>query len=171
MEVVLVDYDGSNPSRPASGAAKEGGVDSASATAAAAAASAARDQKPAAVGKSGGDSASNDKDDVFSDSEGEESGSSRSRHAHAAANSGLPPPESKPLRQEAEQVPSQSSAKAPAGGEAPRAAGGELGGSGGKAGDLSEPPQSGSTGVSEFKAIAADASVFSFGDEDDYESE
>ncbi|CAA7395695.1 unnamed protein product [Spirodela intermedia] len=169
VEVVLVDYDGSNPSQPASSAAKEEGVGSASAVAASAATSAARDQKPAALGKSGGGSGGNDKDDVFSDSEGEESGSSRARHAHATANSGLLPPESKPLHQEAE-VPPQSSAKAPAGSEAPRAAIGELGGSS-KAGDLSEPTQLGSTGVSEFKAIAADASVFSFGDEDDYESE
>jgi len=33
------------------------------------------------------------------------------------------------------------------------------------------PPAVDSSSMSEFKAIAADASVFSFGDEDDYESE
>jgi len=34
-----------------------------------------------------------------------------------------------------------------------------------------QPPAMESSCMSEFKAIAADASVFSFGDEDDYESE
>lgn len=39
-------------------------------------------------------------------------------------------------------------------------------------GSLSDPKVSNSTGnVSEFKAMAADASVFTFGDEEDYESE
>jgi len=113
-------------------------------------------------------------DDVFSDSEGEETGVSKSRQAQAASGIGLAHPDHasnttteqmRNLTQGAEQLslrshePSQINAS-----KEPSA-----GGAGNPAPGI-ETRHLDSGGASDIKAIAADASVFTFGDED-YESE
>uniref|UniRef100_A0A1D1YG03 Phosphatidylinositol 3,4,5-trisphosphate 3-phosphatase and dual-specificity protein phosphatase PTEN n=1 Tax=Anthurium amnicola TaxID=1678845 RepID=A0A1D1YG03_9ARAE len=173
VEVVLIDYDGSNPPRPTNVTTKnksEGGSASVSVTG----------DSINTSSKSSKDSRGHDKDDVFSDSETEDSGSSRSRHRHsqAARGSGAPDtmtkgPEAKSLHQETESI-SQSSVEAPVKSEGPTqpSSSSEMRNDGKSGNPLNfEAPKLDSTGMSEFKAIAADASVFSFGDEDDYESE
>ena len=132
VEVVLVDYDGSTQSQPAGNAATATTTAPASAAGSAAIATATAD--------------SPQKDDVFSDSEGEESVQSKA------------PKKAQVLSQ-------SSTSEAQAKAEDKQSSGGH------NLVSVSEPPQSGSGQVSEFKAIAADASVFSFGDEDDYESD
>lgn len=93
-----------------------------------------------------------DKDDVFSDSEGDEPGSSKSRQGQSNSGSG-------------------------SGGVEPDQTGtgrSEKGrhGSNNISSESSNYEKSGSLGgASDFKAIAADTSVFTFGDEEDYESE
>ncbi|MQL76270.1 hypothetical protein Taro_008656 [Colocasia esculenta] len=172
LEVVLVDFDDSNPTRPTNVGTKESDGGSASV-------SVSRDQKSASS-KPGKDSGGNDKDDVFSDSETEDSGSSRGRqrHVQAASGSGAPDTmmkgsEAKALHPENESMPHRS-AEVPAKIEGPKPSPttGEMRNDGKIGAALNfEAPKLDSTGMSEFKAIAADASVFSFGDEEDYESE
>lgn len=132
VEVVLVDYDGSTQSQPAGNAATATTTAPASAAGSAAIATATAD--------------SPQKDDVFSDSEGEESVQSKAP-------------------KEAEVLSQSSTSEAQAKTEDKQSSGGH------NLVSVSEPAQVGSGQVSEFKAIAADASVFSFGDEDDYESD
>ncbi|KAJ8766868.1 hypothetical protein K2173_009212 [Erythroxylum novogranatense] len=111
---------------------------------------------------------SSDKDDVFSDSEAEESVSSRNRPAQATSQDGTAVKTSTtndtPVKPD--QVPGITHGTAQI----------NLGGSGSQA---STQPKSDGAGSgfeinnsgSEFKAMAADASVFTFGDDEDYESE
>lgn len=166
VEVVLADYNG--PVRAAANSetvAKKPDETSGSA--------------PASVGqgldasKESKDSGNNDKDDVFSDNESEEAGS-KSKKAPAASAAGgtvsaAPRSETKT---ESDQVANLARATKDvslgnAVSQTTHAAGETKGGA--VAG-----PTSGldtSNRESEFKAMAADASVFSFGDEDDYESD
>lgn len=176
VEIVLVDYDGtpSPPPQPETVVQKsdENTVPpSAAVTGASPAPSPNQDsQSEPQTGSP------QDKDDVFSDDEGDESGNSRNRKAQAASSaettkSTAPPSQTttstdqkvESLTHEVEKVSlgkggssqgssinepkSESTARTGAGLEAP------------------------SSGVSEFKAMAADASVFTFGDDEDYESE
>ncbi|GAB4852933.1 Phosphatidylinositol 3,4,5-trisphosphate 3-phosphatase and protein-tyrosine-phosphatase pten2a [Ancistrocladus abbreviatus] len=121
-------------------------------------------------------SASQDKDDVFSDSEAEEGGSSKGRKAQAnstaePAKLTLPKSETstgsgqvESLTHETEKVslgkggPAQDNLVVDHKKDSSAGTGSSL-----------EVPIT--EGVSEFKAMAADASVFTFGDEEDYESE
>ena len=120
-------------------------------------------------------SGSEDNDDIFSDSDGEESGSSRSRQTQAGT--GVEPSASSHLSNPAaEQIGTsghgthQLSVKnqAPSSNNASKDA--SINGVGKPSCGL-EIPSMDSMGASDIKAIAADASVFSFGDEEDYESE
>ncbi|KAH6818902.1 PTEN 2 [Perilla frutescens var. frutescens] len=165
VEVVLVDYDpAAASSRPpsetaASESTENSGADTASRPSPGPVeeATAAKDSKK-------------DKDDEFSDSDSEETASSKSRQTGissqaagsvtvkgATSQSNADSNQIANLTSKTEQVSLGSSAsthtepkKETGGGTPGTEAGGE---------------------VSEFKAMAADASVFSFGDDDDYESE
>lgn len=166
VEVVLADYNG--PVRAAANSetvAKKPDETSGSA--------------PASVGqgldasKESKDSGNNDKDDVFSDNESEEAGSKSKKAPTASAAGGTvsAAPRSE-TKTESDQVANLARATKDvslgnAVSQTTHAAGETKGGAvvGATSGlDTSNRE-------SEFKAMAADASVFSFGDEDDYESD
>ncbi|KAF8410113.1 hypothetical protein HHK36_002635 [Tetracentron sinense] len=172
VEVVLIDCDGTVPTRSKTEATNKGS-DASSGTS-----PASGDGVTATPDPSKG-SGSQDKDDLFSDGEAEEPGSSKSRQGRVASEVGRPAtttfsgPETgttadqvTTVTRDAEQVSlrSEGSSQIQSTGE-PRSDGGRGTTSG------PEVPNLDSAGVSDFKAIAADASVFTFGDEDDYESE
>ncbi|CAI0430283.1 unnamed protein product [Linum tenue] len=167
VEIVMVDYDGTSPVTTKSDPASKGSnsaTDSSSAATVhiggAAAAPKSSNQKKA--------SERNDEDDVFSDSDEEETeAASKSKQGQAAQ------PTSQAAKSTAEQMNNltlgtEHMSLASKGTSQPSAS--------------SEPPasqkQSASvetprldSGASEIKAMAADASVFTFGDEDDFESD
>ncbi|KAL1534582.1 Phosphatidylinositol 3,4,5-trisphosphate 3-phosphatase and protein-tyrosine-phosphatase pten2a [Salvia divinorum] len=156
VEVVLVDYDpAAAPAKPPSETSENSGANSAPRPSPGPVteptAAAAKDSKK-------------DKDDEFSDSDSEETAPSKSSQTRASSQSaGSVPTKDAPAQKNAdpneianltrktEQVALGSSASTPAetGKETPSSVG----------------------EVSEFKAMAADASIFSFGDEDDEESD
>ncbi|KAG6424938.1 hypothetical protein SASPL_115361 [Salvia splendens] len=162
VEVVLVDYDpAAVAARPPSETSENSGANSASMPTPGpveeATAAAAKDSKK-------------DKDDEFSDSNSEENASSKSRQtvvsSHAAGSVAVKDPttqnnadpnEIANLTRKTEQVALGSSATTHAEAGKETGMGTEMSGSAGE--------------VSEFKAMAADASIFSFGDEEDEESE
>ncbi|TYG39567.1 hypothetical protein ES288_D12G025400v1 [Gossypium darwinii] len=172
VEVVLVDYNGTVPTTPQTETTtnkpdKSSGTGAASTDGGAA---------PANENK---DPGHNDKDDVFSDGEAEESGSSKSRQNKAtsaegiALNSATSEPETNDksvqvasLVHSTEQVSLGSASSQPMHGTSePRKD---------AAAAAAAPPAAGvqvSSSESEFRAMAADASVFSFGDDEDYESD
>ncbi|KAH9615644.1 hypothetical protein KSS87_018107, partial [Heliosperma pusillum] len=102
------------------------------------------------------------KDDVFSDEDANETGSSRSRKPQAATNSTPPPsktnttsgPKVEDLTHELEKTSVVKGGPTPLKVESGMA-----------------PKDPNSEGGSDFKVVAADASVFTFGDDEDYESE
>lgn len=121
-------------------------------------------------------SGTNDKDDVFSDSESE-GGSSKSRK-EATSGSGVegsavnPTTKSQTSMTSSDNVASLSHATkqvslGDGGAKQTATASERKGDGGGRSDSLPEVPNS----ESEFKAMAADASVFTFGDDEDYESE
>ncbi|XP_057546185.1 phosphatidylinositol 3,4,5-trisphosphate 3-phosphatase and protein-tyrosine-phosphatase PTEN2A [Amaranthus tricolor] len=168
VEIVLVDYDGTPPSpttpHPENVAQKPGEKPG---------------NEPSSGPEAGKDSQSHaqseqqDKDDVFSDDESEGSGLSRGRKAQAAssveaAKSTTPPSETNTISNQkvdglAREVEKVSLGK-----------GDSTEGHSLKdyktEGAATALPALNTEGVSEFKAMAADASVFTFGDED-YESD
>lgn len=169
VEVVLVDYNSAAPKGPNQETAAEKSNESSSA------APNPVDANAAAAAPNQNKGRGNDKDDVFSDSEAEESVSSKLRQAQAASADGGPKTttasgsETSP---KTDQVASLTHATEQfslgnAGSQEVRAA--------------SQPKIDAVSGAmsglgvnnseSEFKVMAADASVFTFGDEDDYESE
>ncbi|KAF9601799.1 hypothetical protein IFM89_023330 [Coptis chinensis] len=170
VEVVLVDYDGTVPAKATAEATSKKPDESTSTGVATG------DGAPATNPSKG--SGSSDKDDVFSDGEAEESVSSKRRQAEVAPSSGqvsaavgdhrtgTTPGEIAAVTRGTEQVSlggEGTTTKTSAASESKTE--GVTGASG------LEVPKSEPERVSEFKAIAADASVFTFGDEDDYESE
>uniref|UniRef100_A0A5B6ZI08 Phosphatidylinositol-3,4,5-trisphosphate 3-phosphatase n=1 Tax=Davidia involucrata TaxID=16924 RepID=A0A5B6ZI08_DAVIN len=171
VEVVLVDYDSIVPTRPKIETATNRSVESS-------AASPASVDGGAVTANPKRDSGSDEKDDVFSDSEAEESGSSKSRQAKEASEPGrivnktVSSAESSTnsdrivsLTRETEQVSlgSTGSPQIHSTSEQKKDAIGEAVSGPGAANPVEE--------FSDFKAMAADASVFSFGDDEDYESE
>ncbi|XP_068666157.1 phosphatidylinositol 3,4,5-trisphosphate 3-phosphatase and protein-tyrosine-phosphatase PTEN2A-like [Aristolochia californica] len=165
VEVVLVDYDGT-PSKPKSENTTEGADGSSVNNSASGDANV-----PGDTSKS---SKSNDGDEVFSDSESDESGSARSRQVRTTA-SAVESPSS--LGEKIETAPKEMMSVTQGVDQV------SLGSEGGtKQVPISEPKKESGTSVqgsaipstesvSEFKAIAADASVFTFGDDEDYESD
>lgn len=169
IEVVLVDYNGTIPtgqnSETAAKKSNEGSSVDAPAPVDAGADTAAPNQN-----KSRG---SNDKDDVFSDSEAEESVSSKLRQAQAASAGGgtaVTTTSSSETNTKSDQVASLTHTTE------------QLSiGNTGLQPAASQPKSDAVSGAvsglavnnseSEFKAMAADASVFTFGDDEDYESE
>eukprot|EP00262_Sarcandra_glabra_P000309 TRINITY_DN1036_c0_g1_i1.p1 TRINITY_DN1036_c0_g1~~TRINITY_DN1036_c0_g1_i1.p1 ORF type:complete len:609 (-),score=111.27 TRINITY_DN1036_c0_g1_i1:25-1851(-) len=167
VEVVLADSDGSLPTKPKTETAGKESEGS-SGTGSVSGDGIAPPLNPSKV------PGSNDKDDVFSDSEAEESGSSKSRRGRVGgpgttgggSETGTTRKEIASATHGIEQVSLRNE------GAVENAVVGEpkIEGGSGSASGL-EVPKLDSVMTSEFKAIAADASVFSFGDEDDYESE
>ncbi|XP_012436160.1 phosphatidylinositol 3,4,5-trisphosphate 3-phosphatase and protein-tyrosine-phosphatase PTEN2A [Gossypium raimondii] len=170
VEVVLVDYNGTVPTTPQTETTTNK-PDESSGT------GAASTDGGAAPANENKDPGHNDKDDVFSDGEAEESGSSKSRQNKAtsaegiALNSATSEPETNDksvqvanLVHSTEQVSLGSAISQPMHGTSePR-----------KDAAAAAPPAAGvqvSSSESEFRAMAADASVFSFGDDEDYESD
>ncbi|XP_062215212.1 phosphatidylinositol 3,4,5-trisphosphate 3-phosphatase and protein-tyrosine-phosphatase PTEN2A-like isoform X2 [Phragmites australis] len=173
VEVVLVDYDGSQPPKPkpAAGHDNKSGADSSSSTVAKE-----NNLAPAESNKGAG---SHDKDEVFSDSDGGD-GSSKGRRekdasrAQGSANAAKPS-ETSAVQKEASAAASRIEKVAitseQGAAKAPDATALKTEVSSKSSSTTAPPPAVESSSMSEFKAIAADASVFSFGDEDDYESE
>ncbi|KAJ6829589.1 phosphatidylinositol 3,4,5-trisphosphate 3-phosphatase and protein-tyrosine-phosphatase PTEN2A [Iris pallida] len=170
VEVVLVDYDGSLPARaPRPTTNTESNEDSAAATATA---TATRESNAPVNQKESG---SADKDDVFSDSDSESTKDKQAKMAGGAdgASKRDEPSATKASKEEASSLTNnveQLSLKKEGDSKGPNAT--ELRSEEKTKSSLSMgAPDLESSSMSEFKAIAADASVFSFGDEDDYESE
>lgn len=166
LEVVLIDYDGTMPSKHAASMATRNGTDQGSTTNSA---TADLTSSPQTVDKSL--RSNNNKDDVFSDSDTDEPGSSsKSKRSHLTVESetqGKAPEIVTPEKNVETGVHQKDSM------EQTSIATKETKAESVVATEPSvfEAPKLDSTGPSEFKAIAADASVFSFGDEDDYDSE
>lgn len=121
----------------------------------------------------GKDPGSKDKDDVFSDSEAEELGSSKSRKAGVVEGSAAAKTSGSETKTSTDQMESitnkteQVSLGTP--GTPPIHDANKQSNTGDEAASGSEVPNP--ERVSEFKAMAADASVFTFGDDEEYESE
>ncbi|XP_042495217.1 phosphatidylinositol 3,4,5-trisphosphate 3-phosphatase and protein-tyrosine-phosphatase PTEN2A-like [Macadamia integrifolia] len=169
VEVVMIDYDGTIPTRPkpeTTNKPPDGSSGTVPATA---------DGGAATPDPSKG-SGSQDKDDVFSDSEAEDSGSSKHRRNQAISGAGghattigggletgTTAEQIAAVTHGTEQVSLRSEETM----QVTSASKLNTDGSGGVASGLDVSK----IDSSDFKAIAADASVFTFGDEDDYESE
>ncbi|KAE8726217.1 cysteine proteinase RD21a-like [Hibiscus syriacus] len=164
VEVVLVDCNGSVPTMTDTTPSKP---DESSGTGAASIDSSAA---PANENK---DPGHNDKDDVFSDGEAEQSDSSKSGQNKAASAEGIAAPSATSKSetntksdQVASLVHSTKQVSLGSGNSQPMHATGEPSKAAAAAGGTQV-----SSSESEFRAMAADASVFSFGDDEDYESE
>nr|TKW34861.1 hypothetical protein SEVIR_2G334300v2 [Setaria viridis] len=173
VEVVLVDYDGSQAPKPkpAAGSDNKTDADSSGSTVA--------KESNAAPPESNKGTGSNDKDEVFSDSEGED-GSSKGRKEKASSGgqsnaNAAKPSETSTVQEEASAAASRLEKVAitseQGAAKAPDATSLKTEVSSKSSSTTAPSPAVDSSSMSEFKAIAADASVFSFGDEDDYESE
>lgn len=118
---------------------------------------------------------SEDNDNVFSDSEGEETSASKSREAQAssgaqsAANSHASNTTAEKIGNLTHKTDQLSlGSEEPTQGNAYK----EITSDGtGKPASCLETPNPDSSGASDFKAMAADASVFTFGDDEDFESD
>ncbi|EEF43629.1 phosphatidylinositol 3,4,5-trisphosphate 3-phosphatase and protein-tyrosine-phosphatase PTEN2A [Ricinus communis] len=167
VEVVLVDYSGTTPAGTNSETATNKSNEGSSAAPAPDPAPAVRSQNK--------DRGSTEKDDVFSDSEAEESVSSKFRQAQAASAGGksaTSTTSSSETNTKSDQIASLTHATEHF----------SIGNTGSQQMHNSGQPKSDAVGgvvsgvevnnsESEFKVMAADASVFTFGDDEDYESE
>lgn len=168
VEIVMVDFDGSPAKKDGSGS-KEADKKPTGATDP-------RDgRKPSA--DSTKDAENHDKDDVFSDNESEGMESSNTRHAYGANNAeGRVMAEGSESKSSKEEKPTRGHQ---IDGVSLRNEGATKDASAVErkyednitSSSLLESPSLGSANLSEFKPVAADASVFSFGDEDEYESD
>lgn len=138
LEVVLLDYDGSEPLKPTLANVRKYLKPTEKA--------APRESKPAPQ-KTDESFSDKDKDKVFSDSDGEGNGSNKNKQVKDPSSSDEAPQNK--ISQAMEGVSLKG----------PETDGKENNASGN------------STSANDFKAIAADTSVFSFGDDEDYESE
>lgn len=174
VEIVLVDYSGSQPpkQKPADGSAdKKCDADSSTS-------SNAKDSN-AAPAESNKETGSDDKDDVFSDNEAEDGSSKGRKEDVSSSGQGGANRAKAPETSVAQQEPSAAASgieKITISGDqgiatAPDGISLKTEASSKSDSTKAQPPAMESSSLSEFKAIAADASVFSFGDEDDYESE
>ncbi|ONK62830.1 uncharacterized protein A4U43_C07F8570 [Asparagus officinalis] len=149
LEIVMVDSDGYHAKGPVS-ADKES------------------DEKPVISKPSPNstqDAGSHDKDDVFSDNESEGTESSKSKHAQTASSAKV-----SSIEKESEIKTLKEETKAIGDGIG-RVSLRSEGVTKNADGDIKSTLLMESSIVSEFKPVTADASVFSFGDDDDYESE
>ncbi|RXH99887.1 hypothetical protein DVH24_021689 [Malus domestica] len=170
VEVVLVDYSGNVPTTPnTETSAKKPDESSGTKPSSDEGGAAAAPQESKSPG-------SQDKDDVFSDSEAEEGGSAKSRQAEATSPPTGVPVASTSTSSESDTKPDQISSLTNVTKQV------SIGNTDSKQGAAASEPKSSVSGgnapgleasstESEFKAMAADASVFSFGDDEDSESE
>uniref|UniRef100_A0A2N9EUA0 Phosphatidylinositol-3,4,5-trisphosphate 3-phosphatase n=1 Tax=Fagus sylvatica TaxID=28930 RepID=A0A2N9EUA0_FAGSY len=168
VEVVLVDYNGTVPTTPNTETSAKKMVESSGTTPASV-------DEGAAKPNENKNSKSHEKDDVFSDSEAEETGSSKSRQAETASAAGetvTNTTSSSETKTNSDQIATVTHATEHI----------SLGNTGSTQLHVASEPKSDVAGgaisglevsntESEFKAMAADASVFTFGDDEDYESE
>lgn len=168
VEVVMIDYDGTMPAKTNSDSTSKG-LDTVSRSS---------DPDGRAVKKSDSKKASqkdDNDDDVFSDSEGEETRPSNNKQARpVCGDEPTPAPDTGSSSVKQMETLTQSADKLSIGSEqhSQSYANKEVRGKGAeKSASGLDMPKSDTGGVSDFKAIAADASVFTFGDEEDYESE
>ncbi|KAK6923080.1 LOW QUALITY PROTEIN: hypothetical protein RJ641_011384 [Dillenia turbinata] len=146
VEIVMIDYDGTLPVKSKANSASEGPNTNSGV---------AQSEEAAPKSVQNKVSENKDKDDVFSDSEGEENGPSKSRQNQAASpGSSTTAEQITSITRGTEQLTLRS--KNPNTATEPKTDG---------------IPNPDSVGASDIKAIAADASVFSFGDDEDYESD
>ncbi|KAL9238318.1 hypothetical protein vseg_012753 [Gypsophila vaccaria] len=175
VEIVLVDYDGTPPPPTQPVSVTQNSNDNPVA-----------DPPPSYEASSGPNpnkesesqaQSERERDDVFSDDDTDESGSSKSRKAQAASptqitTSTIPPPVTNTTSGSKVENLTHEMGKASLGKVGPTQAGplndSKVSSSSGTGTSLKDP---GSVGGSDFKAMAADASVFTFGDDEDYESE
>ncbi|KAG6499395.1 hypothetical protein ZIOFF_039176 [Zingiber officinale] len=174
IEVVLVDYDGTNPNpNPSRQTDSNTKMESPGSTTSA---TETKETQPTTTNITG-DSKSQDRDDVFSDSEGE--GSSKGRRQKMDDDDTLgsevktKETETKASKKESTSITQGigdiSLKNEPKVTKVLDAADAKIEPS--SKNTPAESPALESSTMSEFKAIAADASVFSFGDDEDYESE
>ncbi|KAJ7946086.1 Phosphatidylinositol-3,4,5-trisphosphate 3-phosphatase [Quillaja saponaria] len=167
VEVVMVDYNGTIPpsSSPQTTTKKADDISSSSSPGPVDVGAAAPNQD-----KHPGNC---DKDDVFSDGETEETGSSKSKQTGAASVAGQTVTNSS-CGSESSTISNQVSSLTHAAEQV------SLGNAGSMSKHIATEPNSddgrvssleGPSSDSEFKVVAADASVFTFGDDEDYESE
>lgn len=122
-------------------------------------------------------SGSDDNDDVFTDSEGEENGTSKSRQTHATsgARSAATGHVSNASAKKISNMSRRTDQLSLRSGEEPTQITASTvtnsDGTGKPGSSFKTTPNMDSAGASDIKAIAADASVFSFGDEEDFESD
>ncbi|WCJ17759.1 Phosphatidylinositol 3 4 5-trisphosphate 3-phosphatase and protein-tyrosine-phosphatase PTEN2A [Euphorbia peplus] len=160
IEVVLVDYTGPTPTEPGNETANK--LNEGSSTVPV-------DSSPAAdAPNQNKDHKSNDKDDVFSDGEADDSVSSRTKQAEAGS-AGAETMKTTTAASESNKKPDQVASLTHATEKL------SIGNTGAQSASQPKTDSVSSHGVnnseSEFKAMAADASVFSFGDDEDYESD
>ncbi|KAJ8437011.1 hypothetical protein Cgig2_010356 [Carnegiea gigantea] len=154
LEIVIIDYNGTVPKRPNTEKSQTRSDGSSDHTLTK------NNGGPTKPNKTKS-SEKDDEDDVFSDNDGEEGGFSRTTQAQASGV-GAASNHVADLTQRTQQMstePTQTKSANPV-----------LDGAS-KSGSVVETPKLGASAVTDFKAIAADASVFSFGDDEDFESE
>jgi phosphatidylinositol-3,4,5-trisphosphate 3-phosphatase/dual-specificity protein phosphatase PTEN len=172
VEVVLVDHDGSQPPKQKvadRSADKKYDADSSMSSSAKE-----NDVHVESNKEAGGD----DKDDVFSDNEAEDRSFKGKKEKVSSSGQGS---SNAVKASETSVVQNETSAaysgiekltiSIEQGARAPDATSLKTEASSKSSSTTTQPPAVESSSMSEFKAIAADASVFSFGDEDEYESE
>ncbi|OAY35510.1 phosphatidylinositol 3,4,5-trisphosphate 3-phosphatase and protein-tyrosine-phosphatase PTEN2A [Manihot esculenta] len=166
VDVVMIDYDGTSlPTRSKADSATRGS-DNATSTD--------YSLKPSGGAATSSKRVSENEDDVFSDSEGEETDSSKSRQATSPGVGSTQSSHTSNITTEQMRSLTHGTEQMSLGSREPSL----INASAGPTTDKNEKPSSGfetrdldSVVVSDFRAIAADASVFSFGDEEDYESD
>ncbi|KAB2055682.1 hypothetical protein ES319_A11G053700v1 [Gossypium barbadense] len=161
IELVMIDYDGPLKMNSKSDSANNGTEGNSGYV---------KDRVVGANSKQSNASETEDNDDIFSDSDGEESGSSPNRPTQPAAGAG-PTISSNLLNPAAEQKgtskPSVKNQELSSNNSSKDIAINEVG----KHSTGVELPSMELMGASDIKSIAADASVFSFGDDEDYDSD
>ncbi|KAK2657539.1 hypothetical protein Ddye_010591 [Dipteronia dyeriana] len=153
VEIVMVDYDGTLPTNSKADSASQQVSDGSSASVSVPTGGVSGSSSQSKVSKS-------QDDDVFSDSDGEETGASKNRQTHVASPGDPAAHEQSNTGAGTEKLPLKS----------PESKEPTVGGSKNPA-SIQALPHLDSVGANDFKAIAADTSVFTFGDEEDYESE
>ncbi|KAK8710888.1 hypothetical protein V6N13_146197 [Hibiscus sabdariffa] len=161
IALVMVDYDGTLKTNSKSDSANKGTEGNSSYV---------KDGVVEANSKQSKASRTEDGDDIFSDSDGEESGASTSKPTQPAAAVGSVT-SSTPSKPAAEQIGTSKVADKNQELLSKNSSEDIAINGGGKPSTGVELPIVELIGASDIKAMAADASVFSFGDEEDYESE
>lgn len=161
VEIVMIDYDGTISTKSKAGNSCKGSDGKPSNTSASG-------NEVAAYSNQSKVSENQDNDDVFSDSDGEETAASRSTLAQISSGAGVTatPQESGTKEQIATLTHGTERLSLSSKGPAQSNASNDI-----KENVAEKPSSIPNLNSGDIKAIAADASVFSFGDDEDYESE